>query len=170
MWRTFCISWCGVQYIVSSDVTYILFSRHTEQFLLRRTSCISWCDILPVFPAVEYNTLYHLVWRIYCSSDIHCIFCFDAHPILPYITYFLYFLVWSTTHCISWSGVLLYFLMLRAMHCIAWCGVYIVLQTYVTFLDMVCILYFPIWYFLYSLMWRTINSISWYDVYVVRQI
>ena len=152
MWRTFCISWCGAQYIVSSDVTYILFSRHTEQFLLRRTSCISWCDILPVFPAVEYNTLYPLVWRIYCSSDIHCIFCFDAHPILPYITYFLYFLVWSTTHCISWSGVLFVFLdvagnilyrLMRRIYCssdirnISWYGVYPVFPVMVllVFLD-----------------------------------
>ena len=139
MWHTFCISWCGVQYIVSSDVTYILFSRHTEHLLLRRTSCISWCDMLPVFPAVEYNTLYILVWHIYCSSDIQSIFCFDAHPIFPDITYFLYFLVWSTTHCISWCGVLFVFLdvaynilyrQMRRIYCysdirnISWYGVY----------------------------------------------
>ena len=154
MWRTRCISWCGVQYALSSVVACILFCRHRWRFLIKRTSCcISWCGVLFVFPDVTYNILYLLMWRICCSSDIHSIFCYDAHPIFPDITYLLYFLMWSTTHCISCCGVyFMYFLMWRTIYCIAWCGVNIVLQTYVTLPDMVYILYF--------LMWRT-SCIPW---------
>ena len=60
MWHTSCISWCGVHYIVSPDLAYILFFRHTYHFLICRTSCIAWCSVLVAFPGVAYNTLYHL--------------------------------------------------------------------------------------------------------------
>ena len=139
MWRTFCISWCGVQYSVSPDVAYILFlafpdmayiciswcgvffvfpdvaynisyllmwriycSRH---FLVLCTSCISWRGALFVFLDVAYNILYLLMWRIYCSSDIHNISWYGVHPVFPYVTYFLYFLMWRTINSISWYGV-----------------------------------------------------------------
>ena len=108
------------------------------------------------------------MWRICCSSDIHSIFCYDAHPIFPDITYLLYFLMWSTTHSISCCGVLFVFLdvtyniLYRLMGCkyyssdirnTSWYGVYPV---------------FPdVTYFLYSLMCHTINSISWYGVHPI---
>ena len=169
MWRTRCISWCGVQYASSSVVAYILFCRHRWHFLIKRTSCcISWCGVLFVFSDVAYNILYLLMWRICCSSDIHSIFCYDAHPIFPDITYLLYFLMWSTTHCISCCGVLFVFLdvtynilyrLMRCKYCssdirnTSWYGVYPV---------------FPdVTYFLYSLMCHTINSISWYGVHPI---
>ena len=156
MWRTICISWWGVQYIVSSAVTYILFSRHTEHFLLRRTSCISWCDILPVFPVVEYNTLYLLVWHIYCSSDINNISWYGVLPffflcglflVFPDVMYIaLCLLIWcvycsSDINDVSWYVAqplfpnvagFLHFLMWCSLHCRSWSGIYIVLQINIT--------------------------------------
>ena len=148
MWRTIGISWWGVQYIVSSDVTYIFFSRITEQFLLRRTSCISWCDILPVFPVVEYNTLYLLVWHIYCSSDINNISWYGVLPFFSYVAYFLYFLMWCTLHCVSSYGVYIVrqismmfpgmshslFFLMWLVSCISWCGVHYIVAPEVEYI------------------------------------
>ena len=168
MWRTFCISWCGVQYIVSFDVTYILFFRHTVHFLLRGTSSISWCDILPVFPAVQYNTLYFLVWRTYCFWDIHSISWYGVYIIpqiyivFPDIAYILYYLMWRTL-CISWCGVqyILSFVvayslfcihrwhfLIKRTSCLSWCGLL----------------------FVFPDCSSDIHSISWYGVYIVPQI
>ena len=172
---------------------------------------MSWCGILFAFPDVAYNILHLLMWRIYCSPDIQSIYCYGVHHVFPDVTCFLFFLLWSTTHFISWCGIyivlqtykafsalthilyflilhtsciswcgaqhtvspgvayFLYFLMWRTIYCIARCGVYIVIQTYVTFPDMVCILYFLVWRTSCIAWWRTINSISWYGVYIVLQ-
>ena len=166
MWRISCNSWCGVQCIVSPDVAYILFFTHTKHFVIWRTSCTSWSGVLFVFLDVAYNILYRLMRRIYCSSDIHNISWYGVHPVLPYVTYFLYFLMWHTetlcfliwpTSCISCCGVqsivspdvayilflafrdmayILYFLMWRTF-CISWCGV-----QYIVSPDVACILFF----------------------------
>ena len=161
MWRISCISWCGVQYIVSPDVAYILFFSHTY---------LSWYGVHPVFPYVTYF-LYFPMWRA-----INSIFWYGVHPVFPDVTYFLYFLMWRTIYCFSWYGVyivlsiswygvypvfpdeayFLYFLMWRTINSISWYGVHPV---------------FPdVTYFLYFLMWRTIYCISWCGVYTVLSI
>ena len=117
-----CISLCGVQYIVSPDVAYILFFTHTKHFVIWRTSCNSWCDVLFAVLDVAYNILYRL-----CGVYI----VLQTYITLQDMAYILYFLMWRT-FCITWCGVqviefpdmayILEFLMWR-ISCIPWCGV-----------------------------------------------
>ena len=135
----------GVQYVLSSVVAYILFCRHRWHFLIKRTSCIFWCGLLFVSPDVAFNILHLLMWRICCSSDIQRIFCHDAYPIFPEITHCLHFLMCSTIHYISWCGVLFIFLDVAYNILYRLMRRKIVLQTYVTFPDVVYILRFLTW-------------------------
>ena len=154
MWHISCISWCGVQYIVSPDVAYILFlafpdTAHILYFLMWHTFCISWCGVRYIGSTD--------IWRMYCSSDINNISWYGVHPFFSYVAYFLYFLMWCTLHCVSWYGVYivrqismmfpgmshsLVFLMWLvscisffwcSLHCRSWSGIYIVLQIYITY-------------------------------------
>ena len=115
--------------------------------------------------------LYFLMWRtIYCVSWCRAYVVLLTYIAFSAMTHILYYLILHIS-CISWNGVqhtvfpdvacFLSFLVWRTIYCIDWCGVYIVLQTYVTFSDMVYIPYF--------LKWRT-SCISWCGVYIVLSI
>ena len=132
------------------------------------THCISWCGVLFVFLDVAYNILYRLMWRKYCSSDIHSISLYGVHPVYLDVTYFLYFLMWRTINSINWYGVhpvfpdvtyFLYFLMCFLMWCI-YCSSHIHSISrygiYTVYTDVAYIFLFPDMEssILYLLMWR----------------
>ena len=155
---------------------------------------ISWYGVHPIVPDVTYF-LYFLMWRLYCSSQMHSISWYGVYTVYPDVAYFLHFLMWRPVYCISWCGVytllqryiafpdmayILYFL-IRHTFCISWCGAqYIGLLIWRMYCssDINTISRFGVHpfflvfvaYFLYFPIRCTLHCVSSYGVYIVLQI